>query len=141
QWAEFGYLTGLPSQNAVPVMAAYEDAGSGTLEERARAWLDANCAHCHNPGGPANTSGLFLEYTETNSTALGFCKSPVAAGNGSGGHRYAIVPGHPEKSILTYRIKSNDPGVMMPELGRKIVHEEGVALVERWIASLDGGCE
>jgi hypothetical protein len=33
-------------------------------------------------------------------------------------------------------MKSLDPGVMMPEMGRKLVHDEGVALIEEWIRSL-----
>jgi hypothetical protein len=28
----------------------------------------------------------------------------------------------------------------MPELGRSLVHEEGVALVEAWITAMDGDC-
>jgi hypothetical protein len=28
---------------------------------------------------------------------------------------------------------SADPGIMMPELGRKVIHEEGVALISEWI--------
>ncbi len=32
--------------------------------------------------------------------------------------------------------KSTDPGVMMPELGRRLVDEEGVALIRDWIVSL-----
>jgi hypothetical protein len=34
------------------------------------------------------------------------------------------------------RLESVDPGVMMPELGRSLVHEEGVALVRRWIEEM-----
>jgi hypothetical protein len=67
---------------------------------------------------------------------LGVGKPPVAAGRGSGGLNYDIVPGKPEQSILYYRIKSDDPGVMMPELGKKLVHEEGVKLVEQWIREM-----
>ena len=63
-------------------------------------------------------------------------KPPVAAGIGSGGREYDIVPGQPDQSILTYRIASTHPGVMMPELGKRLVHEEGVALVRQWIAAM-----
>jgi hypothetical protein len=67
---------------------------------------------------------------------LGIGKAPVAAGKGSGGLLYDIVPGHPEKSILFFRIESNDPGTMMPELGRSINHTEGVELIRQWIAEM-----
>jgi hypothetical protein len=57
----------------------------------------------------------------------------VAAGRGSGSLRYDIVPGHPNQSILLYRMKTNDPAIAMPEIGREQIHEEGVALIEEWI--------
>jgi hypothetical protein len=48
----------------------------------------------------------------------------------------AGVPIWRRKSILAYRIASTHPGVMMPELGKRLVHEEGVALVRQWIAAM-----
>ena len=60
---------------------------------------------------------------------------------GSGGHQFDIVPGQPDSSILLYRMITQDPGAMMPELGRKLVHKEGVALIRQWIAEMEGGCE
>ena len=51
---------------------------------------------------------------------------------------YDIVPGRPDESILAYRIASTHPGVMMPELGKRLVHDEGVALVREWIAAMPG---
>jgi|TARA_A200000113_G_scaffold46519_2_gene37918 hypothetical protein len=29
-------------------------------------------------------------------------------------------------------MKSEDPGVLMPEIGRAVVHQEGVALIEEY---------
>jgi len=49
-------------------------------------------------------------------------------------------PGDPDASILVYRMETSDPGEAMPELGRGVVHEEGVALVREWIAAMRGGC-
>jgi hypothetical protein len=68
------------------------------------------------------------------------CKPPVAAGQGTGDRRFGIVPGHPEDSILIYRMESMDPGAMMPELGRAVVHAEGVGLIAEWVRSLPGDC-
>ena len=47
------------------------------------------------------------------------------------------MPGHPQDSILPYRLRSDEPGVMMPEQGRTTTHVEGVALIEQWIADID----
>lgn len=60
-------------------------------------------------------------------------KSPVAAGRGAGNLHYAIVPGKPDQSILLYRMKTNDPGIAMPEIGREQLHREGIELISRWI--------
>jgi hypothetical protein len=49
---------------------------------------------------------------------------------------FDLVPGDPGRSILLYRMQSTAPKVMMPQIGRDVVHEEGVALVREWIASL-----
>ncbi len=82
-----------------------------------------NCAHCHNPDGPAHTSGLDLRWNATPAIAWGVGKRPIAAGRGSAGMEFAIEPGHPERSFLLYRMESLDPGVMMPELGRQLVDD------------------
>ena len=71
---------------------------------------------------------------------MGFCKPPIAAGQGTGGRTYSIVPGDPDDSIIVFRMSTSDPGARMPELGRSLVHSEGVALVSDWIRTLGGEC-
>ncbi len=133
-WSTAGLLKGLPKDH-IPTLVNYSDANA-SLDDRVKAYLDINCAHCHNPTGPARSSGLYLTWDSKDRTAYGFFKAPVAAGRGSGNLSYDIVPGKPEQSILHYRMASRDPGVMMPELGRQLTHHEGVELVRSWIASL-----
>ncbi len=110
------------------------------VESRARAYLDINCSHCHNEVGPADTSGLHLTPGTPIGPHLGLCKTPIAAGTGTGNRKYGIVPGKPDDSIFVYRMNSDNPAVMMPELGRSLVHEEGVELITDWITSLNGDC-
>lgn len=135
-WTRLGILEGAPPSAEAPKLAVWDDPRSGSLDDRARAWLEINCAHCHNPVGPAKSSGLDLLASQRNPVSFGIYKTPVAAGQGAGGFDYDIVPGRPDQSILTHRIASIHPGVMMPELGKRLVHEEGVALIREWIASL-----
>ena len=135
-WARRGALAGAPEPALAPRLAVWDDSRSGTLDARARAWLEINCAHCHSPLGPARNSGLDLLASQRNPTAFGINKPPVAAGIGSGGLAFDIVPGRPDKSILAFRIASTHPGIMMPELGKRLVHEEGVALIREWIAAM-----
>ncbi len=118
-----------------PRLPRWDDSAQ-PLVSRARAYLDVNCAHCHNPRGSASNSGLFLEYERPEGMATGIAKRPVAAGRGSGGLDFAIDPGHPDRSIMLYRLRSLDPGVAMPELGRASVHDEGIRLLEEWIARM-----
>lgn len=136
EWNNKGILTGLPNDlKTVPSNALWQDE-SVSLDKRARSYLDINCGNCHNPKGPANTSGFFLDMRETNPTALGVYKTPVAAGQGSGGFKYDILPGKPEQSILVYRMKTNDPGKAMPEIGREQLHKEGIELISEWIRQM-----
>lgn len=135
-----GVLTGAPPPAMWPRAPVATDSTSGTLDARARAWLDINCANCHNETGAARTSGLFLDLAQTDPAVLGVCKPPVAAGRGSGGRAYAVVPGQPDASILVYRIESTEPDIKMPELGRNLVDAEGVALMREWITQLPGSC-
>lgn len=134
-WQQLGMID-LPSIT-IPANAKWNNEQSGTLNDRARAYLDINCGHCHNPSGPANTSGLLLDIHTTNTTALGINKTPVAAGRGSGNLAFAIEPGKPNQSFLVYRINSTDPGIAMPEIGRNRIHKEGVALISKWIKEMN----
>ena len=109
---------------------------TGPAAPLARAYLDVNCAHCHQPGGGASNSGLDLRWEQSDAHALGIFKRPVAAGRGAGGHDFSVLPGEPDKSILLYRMDSAEPGIAMPELGKASVDKEGVAVVRRWIAEM-----
>ena len=111
--------------------------GENTLDERARAYLAINCGHCHTKSGVANSTGLYLDFIETRAKSLGINKKPVATGRGSGNLKYSIVPGKPQESILFYRMISIDPGVMMPESGRSLMHTEAIQLIEDWIGSME----
>src|SRR5947209_5607104 len=117
-WKRAGYLTGAPPPDRAPRNAVWNDPSSGTLDQRARAYLDANCAHCHNSRGPADNTGLFLNAGQPDPLRLGFCKVPVAAGHGAGDLRFDLVHGRPDDSILVRRLNSVEPKVMMPEIGR-----------------------
>jgi uncharacterized repeat protein (TIGR03806 family) len=125
-WNKAGQLTLPPGIDLSTVPSLYdyrkvvqaEKESAEVLEQAARGYLDGNCAHCHNPHGPASTSGMFLEASQTNRERLGVGKPPVAAGRGSGNRKFGIVPGKPGESILLFRMESDDPGIRMPELGR-----------------------
>lgn len=132
-WVQRGFLAPLPSTlTSLALMPHWQDT-LASLEDRAKAYLDVNCWHCHRPDGPGGTSGLYMQFGIQRPADWGIHKPPVAAGKGSGDMQYDIAPGAEDSSILVYRMESLDPGVMMPELGRTLVHEEAVALIKHWI--------
>ncbi|PSF07167.1 hypothetical protein C7H09_10235 [Marinobacter fuscus] len=149
-WQQAGILEGLPADlSTVDKVPVYQDSdlqslGSKTeaeIQALAKGYLDSNCAHCHRPEGGASNTGLNLEYWrdfETAKFAHGVCKKPVAYGGGS--LSFDIKPGDAENSILHFRMQATNPGDRMPEIARSLTHEEGVALVAKWINNLTGDC-
>jgi uncharacterized repeat protein (TIGR03806 family) len=136
-WAALGILDGAPDgQEEYPDAVQWDHPESGSVEARARAWLDVNCAHCHNPLGAGSVSGLDLSEMQKDPIKIGIYKPPVAAGHGSEGHRFSIDPGSPETSFLVRRLMSIDPSVMMPPLGRMTAAEAPAALIREWISQM-----
>lgn len=135
-WQKAGILTDMPHISQVPRLAEWNNPQTGDLDTRARAWLDVNCGYCHSPEGTANISTFYLDIHQMDNRMLGIYKEPLFAGRASGGLSYDIVPGQPDSSILYYRIATHDQMIQMPEVGKQLVHEEGVALIREWIAKM-----
>ena len=134
--------TSLAATGVLTVSATTRE-GSGahaTLGDRARAYLDVNCGHCHSPTGAAITSGLWLDAQTQDRLKLGLCKQPIAAGKGTGNRLHDIQPGNAAASVLEFRMDSAVPAIMMPEVGRSVVHREGVQLLRDWINAQPGSC-
>ncbi|WP_373473499.1 SO2930 family diheme c-type cytochrome [Sphingorhabdus lacus] len=132
-------LQWMPQLAKMAAWGKWDDLEGGTLNERARHYLKVNCGHCHAPKGSASNSGLFLDGSAGDAAAYGIGKRPVAAGRASGDFDFVIEAGRPDRSILIYRMKSTDPGIAMPELGRATAHAEGVKLLEDWVAAMPSG--
>ena len=102
------------------------------LERRARSYLHANCAMCHQPGGPGRGPEDFRFTTPT--TAMGAIGvEPTQTDFGVTGAKL-IYPGRPDLSILSLRTHMLETG-RMPPLGRNVVDAKGVALLDQWIRS------
>ena len=137
RWRRIGFLEGSPPPVEAPRVPVWNEPSTGSVGERARTWLDINCAHCHNLEGSGRTSGLDLRAEHDDRTRLGIYKHPVAAGQGTGDRLYGVVPGSPDESILVYRLESTHPGIMMPEIGRGLVDTEAVALIREWVEGME----
>ncbi len=137
-WSVNGLLTGAPDPALAPRLPVWDDPLDGTVAERARAYLEMNCAHCHRDGGRAGFTSLWLNADEPDGMMTGICKTPIASGVGS--LEYDVVPGDPAASILVFRMDSVVPSVKMPELAKVTIHDEGVSLVSDWVTGLTGTC-
>lgn len=137
-WQDLGLLTGLPEdRESIPQIPDWTDEESASVERRARSWLDVNCSHCHNPRGAASTSGLDLTFQQSTPVRYGVYKPPVAAGRGSAGLLFSILPKKPDESFLVRRMESSEMGVMMPPLGRSTHDAHGVEVIRQWIAEME----
>jgi uncharacterized repeat protein (TIGR03806 family) len=136
KWQELGFLDNYNSNYVYQSIPDYTHENI-SLNDRARAYLDANCAYCHNPKSPASTSGLTLTFEEKDVNKLGYFKTPVAAGIGAGNLQVDLHPGKADSSIIVHRMSSTVQGVAMPEIGRVLVHKEGVQLISDWINAMN----
>ena len=116
-------------------------------ELRARAWLETNCAHCHNRKGLASSTGVFFDVFRKVNLNYGICKFPNTAGSASGGREYDIVPGSADDSIVSFRMHAEDSSINMPPVARSVAHDEAIALIDQWINTVvnseydNAGCE
>ena len=58
-WASLGGITSLPALTEIAALPNWKDDKHFTLDQRARAYIDVNCAHCHNATGDASNTGLY----------------------------------------------------------------------------------
>ena len=133
KWVAYGYLENTVPTNIVSVVD-YNDT-SKDLNLRVRSYFDINCAHCHQDGGYASFYALRFPFSQTTTLAsMGVCLTPNHQVPGMTGR--IVAPGDLSHSILFYRVSTTDQSYRMPFLGRTIVHEEGVQLIQDWITSL-----
>ena len=103
---------------------------------RIRSYLDSNCAHCHQPGGPAE--GLFDARLTTDLEDQGILAGPVIFPLEID-EPYVLSPGKPASSLLYVRMNSLEEGVAMPPLAKHKLDTEAIGLLEKWIVELGDG--
>ena len=118
--------------NALPRLARADDQ-SRNLEDRARSYLDVNCAQCHRPGG---TVANFDARYETPLNAQNLIEGPVLIDQGIDRPR-VISPHDPWRSLILRRTDTNDD-TRMPPIARQTIDRQGVALLRQWVLSLPG---
>jgi len=136
KWVEEGYLESYP--NNIVSVVNWKDT-SKPLETRVRSYIDANCAHCHATNSHCDYRPMRFAFSETaNPTNLGVCVAPQENIDNSLTH--IVNKGNSQRSVMHFRMSSVNEATRMPLLGRTIVHEEGVQLIEQWINTLNPAC-
>lgn len=125
------FVSPIGDVDVLPALASPDDAGA-PLGARARAYLHANCAHCHRG---SEIEGLDLRYG-TLLEQTGACDAPPLRGDLGIANARIIAPGDADRSVLLARLERRD-ALAMPPLGSTRVDTEGAALVRAWIESLD----
>ena len=105
-----------------------------SLEDRARSYLQLNCAHCHRRGG-GGTAAFVLENSVSLEKMEVIDAQPVQGGFGLQDPRI-IAKGDPYRSVLLYRLVKSGRG-HMPQFGSNVIDEKGVELIHDWISSMD----
>lgn len=108
-------ITGITDVTTITTLPNWEDDVNYTLEERARAYFDVNCASCHQPGG----------YCDVQTTLDFRFETP-----------YGNTSIFEHKSEINARMANYQELFSMPLLGTTFVHTEGYYLIKTYLNSL-----
>ena len=116
----------------LPRLINYHDQ-TQDLGRRARSYLHANCAHCHQKWGGGNAefqlqANLPLDQTGTVNT-------PAGQGTFGLDKPALLITGNPERSLIYHRMATKELG-HMPHVGSNITHQQAVELIHKWIQQL-----
>lgn len=133
-----GLVRGLPARlsNGAPRIAAKTPTARAAL-----GYLHGNCSYCHTMTGELASLKFSLQYPfaappaehpPAVATTLGQISRYVPSSWDAPGER--IAAGSPDRSVLAFRVASRNPASQMPPVGSRVVDEEAVALIRKWIA-------
>lgn len=109
-----GMMEGIASEN-ISVLPDWTDDTRYDILERGRAYIDINCAHCHQPGGAVTNFNLDFRFETP------FEDTSIYANRGE----------------IEARIQSTAPVYRMPQIGRTIVHEEAVTMLLEYLEAIE----
>lgn len=110
-----GWLTGSPDPASMPTLPDWTDDIAYDIRQRTRAYIDINCAHCHNPNGVVATFPIDFRYETP------FDDTGIFANRGE----------------IEARMQSTLPTYRMPQLGRTVVHDEAIVMLLEYIEAIE----
>jgi uncharacterized repeat protein (TIGR03806 family) len=134
-WSRRGLFTRPVDADSLPKLPRLAAIGDerAPLELRVKSYLDANCAHCHRPGGAR------AAYDARFDTPLDLQRllntRPIASDLGVGG-ALLVAPGDRARSMLYQRMARRRDVFNMPPLDSQVADRAALEVVGRWIDSL-----
>jgi len=110
----------------------YRDS-KASLDSRARAYLHANCSHCHRKWGGGNAEFQLLATLPIGE--LGIVNIKPGQGAFDLTDPRIVVPGEPDRSMLLHRMTRLGLG-RMPHIASSVVDEQAVKLIRDWITAM-----
>jgi hypothetical protein len=117
------------SQAGTPPAAA-------TIEQRARSYMEGNCAYCHRPD---NLDMGMVTIDLGLATPLGkmnLCNAPPVKGDQGDPSATLLTPASPLKSLMWLRMNAAPNMGRMPQIGTAVVDADGLKLMGDWISSI-----
>jgi putative heme-binding domain-containing protein len=138
---EEGFVTplnhdGTPAAAEACVRQPLTSNSEAPIAQRARSWLHANCAHCHQQNAGTGAALTMRSHDSDADTGL-FDTLPAKGGFGLTDAKI-ISRGKPQQSALLYRVASASAG-RMPHIGSREVDFAGVKLLTEWVAGMHSG--
>ncbi len=134
KFKRLGFFAQLPE--SISTYASPHD-HEASLDDRARNYLDLNCAHCHRRGGGGTAP--FILSSRVPLEELDLVDALPTQGSFNIPEARVVAPGDPLRSVLLYRMAKAGRG-HMPQFGPTLVDDSGIRLVHDWIASLPTDC-
>ena len=116
----------------LPTLASLADP-SRSIEDRARSYLDANCGHCHRPGG---TVAYFDARYSTPLPKQELIDGPILINEGI--DRPHVISPHDTWRSIAYMRANTNGDIRMPPLARETIDGQGVQVLRDWINSMPG---
>lgn len=133
-WERLGlFKKPLPAPPAKLPRLADPDDAKASVNDRARSYLQANCAHCHMQWGGGNAEFQLLFTLSLDDMKIRGVRPAHGDFGAKGGQ--VLKPGSPEQSMLYKRMTLTGLG-RMPHVGSSVVDEKGARLIRDWVQGM-----